>query len=137
LPRSHVEDNQTEKGLEMTDEHTPGDWDFDDGFIVAPDPAGKHRDIYIAEIVTEDEEERLAPDEQHRPNGRLLAKAPQLLKALERAFEILDRIADTLNYEDGQPVTALESREIEDIYNDAISDLAPFETLIRLARGQI
>src|ERR1017187_4944781 len=38
----HVENNQTEKGLEMSDEHTPGDWDFDSGFIVAPDPSGKH-----------------------------------------------------------------------------------------------
>ena len=121
----------------MSDEHTPGDWSFDDGFIVAPDPVGKHPDIYIAEIVTEDSEGRVAPDEQHHPNGRLLAKAPQLLKALERAFEILDRIADTLNYEDGLPVTALESREIEDIYNDAISDLSPFEALIRQARGEI
>ena len=121
----------------MTHGHTPGDWSFDEGFIVALDPAGKYPDIYIAEIVTEDEEGRLAPDKQHRPNGRLLAKAPQLLRALERAFEILERIADTLNYEDGLPVTALESREIEDIYNDAISDLAPFETLIRQTRGEI
>ena len=44
----------------MSDKHTPGDWDFDDGFIVALDPAGKHPDIYIAEIVTEDEEGRFA-----------------------------------------------------------------------------
>ena len=45
----------------MGDEHTPGDWDFDNGFIVAPDPAGKHPDIYIAEIATEDDEDRFAP----------------------------------------------------------------------------
>ena len=60
----------------------------------------------------------------------------ELLVALERAFEILDGIADKLLYEEGQPVTFLESREIEDIYNDAISELAPLETLIRKARGQ-
>ena len=60
----------------------------------------------------------------------------ELLIALERAFEILDGIADKLLYEEGQPVTFLESREIEDIYNDAISELAPIETLIRKARGQ-
>ena len=59
----------------------------------------------------------------------------ELLTALERAFDILDGIADKLLYEEGQPVTFLESREIEDIYNDAISELAPFETLIRKARG--
>ena len=60
----------------------------------------------------------------------------ELLTALERAFDILDGIADKLLYEEGQPVTAIESREIEDIYNDAISELAPFETLIRKARGE-
>jgi hypothetical protein len=60
----------------------------------------------------------------------------ELLAALERAFEILDGIADKLLYEEGQPVTYVETRDIEDIYNDAISELAPFETLIRKARGQ-
>jgi hypothetical protein len=59
----------------------------------------------------------------------------ELLTALELAFDILEGIADKLLYDEGQPVTAIESREIEDIYNDAISELAPFETLIRKARG--
>jgi hypothetical protein len=117
--------------------HTPGDWDFDSGFIVAPDPSGKHPDIYIAEIVTEDDEGRLAPDEQHDANGCLLAMAPALLKALEDAFTLLDRISDTLQYEDGLPVTALESRDIEIIYGDAVTELARFETLIRQARREI
>ena len=40
--------------------HTPGDWNFDSGFIVAPDPSGIHPDIYIAEIVNEDAEGRIA-----------------------------------------------------------------------------
>jgi len=127
---------KTEKELNMGDKHTPGDWDFDNGFIVAPDPSGKHPDIYIAEIATEDSEGRIAPDEQHYPNGRLLAKAPQLLKSLERAFEILEHIADVLFYQDGQPVTVLEAGQIEEIYIEAISEFAPFETLIRQARGQ-
>jgi hypothetical protein len=60
----------------------------------------------------------------------------ELLVALERAFDLLEGIADKLLYEEGQPVTFLESREIEDIYNDAISELPPFETLIRKARGE-
>lgn len=60
----------------------------------------------------------------------------ELLVALERGFDILEGIADKLLYEEGQPVTAIESREIEDIYNDAICELAPFETLIRRARGE-
>jgi hypothetical protein len=127
---------KTEKELNMGDKHTPGDWDFDNGFIVAPDPSGKHPDIYIAEIATEDSEGRIAPDEQHYPNGRLLAKAPQLLKSLERAFEILEHIADVLFYQDGQPVTVLEAGQIEEIYIEAISEFAPFETLIRQARGE-
>jgi len=64
------------------------------------------------------------------------AHAKELLESFERAFEILEGIADKLLYDEGQPVTAIESREIEDIYNDAISELAPFETLIRKARGE-
>lgn len=66
---------------------------------------------------------------------KIRAHAKELLESFERAFEILEGIADKLLYEEGQPVTAIESREIEDIYNDAISELAPFETLIRRARG--
>lgn len=58
-----------------------------------------------------------------------------LLVGLERAFDLLEGIADKLLYEEGEPVTFLESREIEDIYNDARCELAPFETLIRKARG--
>jgi hypothetical protein len=62
--------------------------------------------------------------------------APALLTMLETAFDILERIGDLLLYEDGLPVTALDAREIEAIYADAISELAPIETLIRKARGQ-
>jgi hypothetical protein len=120
----------------MTDEHTPGDWNFDSGFIVAPDPSGKHPDIYIAEIVTEDDEGRLAPDQQLFPNGYLLAMAPQLLKALEDAFTLLDRIRETLHYEDGLPVTFLETRDIEIIHGDAVTELPRLKTLIRQARRQ-
>lgn len=69
-------------------------------------------------------------------NAHLIATAPDLLNVLETAFDILERIADVLLYEDGVPVTALDAREIETIYADAISELAPIETLIRKARGQ-
>jgi hypothetical protein len=71
-----------------------------------------------------------------KANARLIANAPELLKALEDAFVLLDRIGDTLHYEDGLPVTALESRDIEIIHGDAVTELARFETLIRQARGQ-
>jgi hypothetical protein len=72
---------------------------------------------------------------EHRWEDIFLA-APALLAMLETAFDILERIADVLLYEDGVPVTALDAREIETIYADAISELAPIETLIRKARGQ-
>jgi len=75
--------------------------------------------------------ERRAEWDTLRP---ILVQAPLLLKALEDAFDILDRISDTLHYEDGLPVTALESRDIEIIYGDAVTELARFETLIREAR---
>jgi hypothetical protein len=84
---------------------------------------------------------------QHHPECRkrriewkalrpLLVRAPRLLNALEDAFTLLDCISDTLHYEDGLPVTFLESRDIEIIYGDAITELARFETLIRETRGQ-
>jgi hypothetical protein len=66
----------------------------------------------------------------------VLVRAPQLLKALEDAFALLDRISDTLHYEDGLPVTALEARDIEIIYGDSVTELARFETLLREARGR-
>jgi hypothetical protein len=62
--------------------------------------------------------------------------ARELLEALERAHILLDRISDTLHYEDGLPVTALEARDIEIIYGDSVTELAPIENLIRKARGQ-
>ena len=71
-----------------------------------------------------------------KANAHLIAAAPELLIALEEAFALLDRISDTLHYEDGLPVTFLESRDIEIIYGDAVTELARFETLIREARGQ-
>jgi hypothetical protein len=78
----------------------------------------------------------LDPLEWVGANAQLIAAALKLLEALERAIDILDGIVDTMLYEEGQPVTFLESREIEDIYNDAISELALVETLIRKARGE-
>jgi hypothetical protein len=68
---------------------------------------------------------------------RIRDNANEILVAFERAFEIIAGIADKLLYEGGEPVTALEAREIEEIYNDVISELAPFETLIRNARGHV
>lgn len=62
--------------------HTPGPWDFDLPYIVAPYPTGKHPDLYIAEIVYADEDGRLPPDDEQDANGRLIAAAPELLDSL-------------------------------------------------------
>jgi hypothetical protein len=61
--------------------HTPGPWHHDWQFIVAPDPAGLHPDIYIAEIVETDDEGRMAPRRQQEANANLIAAAPALLEA--------------------------------------------------------
>lgn len=63
--------------------HTPGPWNDDGQFIVAPDPNGVHPDIYIAEIVQQDEEGRLASPEQRQANGNLIALAPEMYEELQ------------------------------------------------------
>ena len=109
-------------------QHVPGDWRLEtySSFYKITDEQG----VTIADIPVQP----LDPEHWAEGNARMILRAPQLLTALERAFELLEGIADKLLYEEGQPVTFLESREIEDIYNDAICELAPFETLIREAR---
>lgn len=68
-------------------EHTPGPWQQDWQFIVAPDPGGIHPDIYIAEIAEEDSEGRIATPEQQIANGRLIAAAPELLAACRKVID--------------------------------------------------
>lgn len=69
---------------------TPGDWKFDpfaQGFIIVERPEDG-RDLYLAEIVDEDDEGLFEPDEKKRlANGRLMAAAPELLDALEMLLE--------------------------------------------------
>ena len=75
--------------------YTPGPWeDAGFGFIVGPDPAGIHPDIYIAELASEDDEGRVAPDGQLNANARLIAAAPELLSALKDLLQDLDRGID-------------------------------------------
>lgn len=64
-----------------TTEHTPGPWQQEWQFIVAPDPDGVHPDIYLAEIAEEDSDGRVASPEQQEANGRLIVAAPDLLAA--------------------------------------------------------
>jgi hypothetical protein len=69
--------------MATNDSYTPGPWDYDMEFIVAPDPGGRHPDIYIAEIAHSDEEGRIASPQQQDANRRLIAAAPELLEALK------------------------------------------------------
>ncbi len=62
--------------------HTPGPWDLDFPYIVAPDPSGRHPDLYIAEVAREDEDGRVPPEDEQDANAWLLAAAPELFAAL-------------------------------------------------------
>jgi hypothetical protein len=115
--------------------HTPGPWSHDWQFIVAPDPAGIHPDIYIAEIAETDEDGRVATPEQQAANGCLLAASPRLLKALETAEQAIEEATDIMHYEYGQPVTALEGWEIERAYTALYSVLVEVHQAIMEARG--
>ena len=64
--------------------HTPGPWTIDWQYIVAPDPTGTHPDLYIAEVMVEDEEGRVPDAKQIEANARLLAAAPEMLRTLMR-----------------------------------------------------
>ena len=85
--------------------HTPEPWDYDMGFIVAPDPAGQHPDIYVAEIAHDDDEGRIAPSEQHEANARRIVASINACKGI--GTEALERgvIAD-LRHVLGELLTA-------------------------------
>ena len=77
--------------------YTPGPWDYDMAYIVAPHPDGRHPDIYIAEIAHSDDEGRIASPRQQDANRRLIAAAPELLEALDYLRDA-DEIEDCEGY---------------------------------------
>jgi hypothetical protein len=83
-----------------TSADTVGAWCSDGRFVTAPDPAGVHRDIYIAEIVEADDEGRLATPEQQFANAELIAAEPEMLEALELCEDVLSELA---RLDDGTP----------------------------------
>ena len=72
--------------------HTPGPWDCALEYIVAPDPTGRHPDIYIAEIVDTDDEGRVAPPKQRFANRQLIAAAPELLAAVRAMISAIGNL---------------------------------------------
>jgi|HubBroStandDraft_5_1064220.scaffolds.fasta_scaffold291055_2 hypothetical protein len=87
-----------------TAHHTPGPWEHDGQFIVAPDPQGIHPDIYIAEIVQKDDEGRMASPDQQLANGALIAAATEMLDAL---FDI-KRLAEKSGDSEADPFALLD-----------------------------
>lgn len=75
-------------------QHTPGPWDCDMDYIVAPDPNGRHPDIYIAEIAHRDDEGRIASYEQQDANRHLIAAAPELLECLRAILTWFNQAAN-------------------------------------------
>jgi hypothetical protein len=86
--------------------HTPGPWEWDENFIVAPDPSGKHPDIYIAEIASEDEEGRVASDKEQTANARLIAAAPRMFQELQDSLRWLREHAKYMSNEVREGYTA-------------------------------
>jgi hypothetical protein len=83
-----------------TPQHTPGPWQHDWHFIVAPDPTAIHPDIYVAEIAEDDEEGRIASPEQREANARLIAAAPELVACVEMLWDALSDILEGIPLRD-------------------------------------
>ena len=82
---------------------------------MAPDPAGVHHDIYIAEIAETDEDNRVAPSEQQQANAILIAAAPELLEALQKIVTLIDderEIAHQAAFRFGQTVEMVLSERL-------------------------
>ena len=110
--------------------HTPGPWRVFDVFtdleIVSDRPTA-----HETESIVQFKGQRNA-----KANARLMAAAPQLLKALEASEQAIEEATDIMYYEDGQPVTALEGWEIERAYLTLCSVLVDVHEAIVAARGQ-
>ena len=111
--------------MTTTIEHTPGPWQQDWQFIVAPDPDGIHPDIYIAEIAEEDSDDRIASPEQREANGRLIVAGPALLAACRMVIA---------RWERGDLAEA--ARACQAAVALATDDCPPWETVAASAGGK-
>jgi hypothetical protein len=64
----------------MSANYTPGPWICD--FFDKPYILNEDQSVYIAEVVVEDDEGRVASRERFEANARLIAAAPDLFEAL-------------------------------------------------------
>jgi hypothetical protein len=71
-------------------------------------------------------------DEKER---RLWDAAPRLLKALQNCEQAIEEATDIMHYEDGLPVTALDSWEIDRAYMALCSVMVEVHQAIIAARG--
>jgi hypothetical protein len=91
--------------------YTPGPWDCDLDYIVAPDPNGRHPDIYIAEIAHADDEGRVASYEQQHANRQLITAAPELREKLADLVQQTDEDCP-LHYRSKHLIAALEDARL-------------------------
>ncbi len=79
-------------------------------------------------------QQNIQPAEMHYDAEVEEDPVSRLAHALAEATAALRRIADITHYENGEPVTALESRDIETIYADTAGQLEDFEAILKTAR---
>jgi hypothetical protein len=116
--------------------HTPEPWDHDTGFIVAPDPAGQHPDIYVAEIARDDDEGRIAPYEQHEANARRICAAVNACVGI--GTEALERgVVAELRHALGELLTAAGDLDaaIDGATDEFDAELALLDAAIRTAQA--
>lgn len=95
--------------------HTPGPWKFDDHLGCRPIKGGKsgsHRQAQYKEVACT---VGLHDDDEDRANARLIAAAPELLKALEALVWVADSM-------DSAPIAA--SVRLETAYEEAKAAIA-------------
>jgi hypothetical protein len=116
--------------------HTLEPWDHDTGFIVAPDPTGQHPDIYVAEIVRDDDEGRIAPYEQHEANARRIVATVNACVGI--STEALERgVVSELRHALGELLTAAGDLDaaIDGTTDEFDTELARVNTAIRTAQA--
>ena len=113
-----------------TSVHTPGPWRvfaaFTDLEIVTNRPTANETESIV----------QFRGQRNAKANARLIAAAPELLRALELSQQAIEEASEIMHYEGGQPVTALEGWEIERAYGTLCSVLVDVRQALATARGE-